>query len=355
MKVLVTANMDERNLDRLETDLGLDVTYRPIADREERYSPTELEDLLEDVSVFVVGFEGIPPELLDATDLDVIACSRGGPDANVDISAATDRGIPVLYAPGRNAVSVADFTLGLMLAAARHIAHSHHLLHTGVYTGEPRADTASGGEREDVTWGVAAGTPYVGLKGPELCNKQLGLVGFGDIGRKVAKRAVGFGMDVAAYDPYVDAETMAEAGVEKASLEEVCRESTFVSVHCPVTEDTRGLLGEAEFDALPDDAYFINTARGAIIDQDALVETLRRGELRGAALDVYDQEPLPENHPLLEMDNVVTTPHLGGAAEEVITRHSEMLVDDLARFLAGDRPEHVANPDVLAAAPGGDD
>ncbi len=355
MKALVTANMDERNLHRLETEVGLDVTYRPIADREERYSPTELEELLEDVSVFVVGYEGIPPELLDAADLDVIACSRGGPDANVDIAAATGRGIPVLYAPGRNAVSVADFTLGLMLAAARHIAHSHHLLHTGVYTGEPQNDTAPGGEREDVTWGVAATSPYAKLKGPELYDKQLGLVGFGDIGRKVAKRAVGFGMDVVAHDPYVDAETMAEAGVEKVGVGDLCRESTFVSVHCPVTEDTRGLLGTDEFEAMPDDAYFINTARGAIIDQDALVETLRNGGLRGAALDVYDREPLPDDHPLLEMDNVVTTPHLGGAAEEVVERHSAMLVDDLARFLQGDQPEHVANPDVLAAAAGGSD
>jgi len=355
MKALVTANMDERSLDRLETDLGLDVTYRPIADRDDRYSPAELEEFLEGVGVFVVGFEGIPPALLDATDLQVIACSRGGPDANVDIAAATERDIPVLYAPGRNAVSVADFTLGLMLAAARHIAHGHHLLHEGVYTGEPQADTAAGGEREDVTWGVAAGSPYVALKGPELYDKQLGLVGFGDIGREVTKRAAGFGMDVVAYDPYVDAEEMAAAGARKVDLEELCRESTFVSVHCPVTEDTRGLIGEAEFDAMPEDAYFINTARGAIIDQDALVEALQDERLRGAALDVYDKEPLPEDHPLLGMDNVVTTPHLGGAAEEVIERHSEMLVDGLEQLLDGKRPENVANPDTLAAAPGGDD
>ena len=354
MNTLVTANMDERDLNRLETEVGLEVSYRPIGDREERYSPAELEGLLEDVSVLVVGYEGVSPGLLDATDLDVIACSRGGPDANVDIAAATERGIPVLYAPGRNAVSVADFTLGLVLAAARHIAHSHHLINTGVYTGEPRGDSAPGGEREDVTWGVAAGSPYTELKGPELYDKQLGLVGFGDIGRKVATRAAGFGMDVVAHDPYVDAETMAEAGVEKVGLENLCRESTFVSVHCPVTEDTRGLLGEDEFDAMSDDAYFINTARGAIIDQEALVEQLRTGGIRGAALDVYDQEPLPENHPLLEMDNVVTTPHLGGAAEEVVERHSAMLVDDLARVLEGDRPEHVANPDALAATAGGD-
>jgi D-3-phosphoglycerate dehydrogenase len=356
MKALVTANVDDDNLHRLRTDLGFDVTYRPMADREDRFSPAQLRGMLADVDVFVVGYEGVSPEVLDAAqELEVIACARGGPEANVDIGAATERGIPVLYAPGRNAVSVADFTLGLVVAVARNIAHSHHLLRGGVYTGAPQADTAPGGEREDVTWGVGKGSPYVELKGPELYGKQLGLVGFGAIGREVAKRAQGFGMDVVAHDPYVDAEEMREAGVRKSGLEEVCHDSTFVSVHCPVTESTRGLIGPEEFELMGEDAFFINTARAAIIDQTALVEQLRSGSLRGAALDVYEREPLPDDHPLLELDNVVTTPHLGGAAEEVIARHSETLVDDLERLLSGEQPSHVANPETVAAAAGGDD
>ncbi|MFC7157180.1 2-hydroxyacid dehydrogenase [Halomarina halobia] len=351
MKALITANLDESSRDRLTDDLGMDIEYRPIDDRTERLAPGELEPLLDGVEVFVVGFEGVSADVMDAApDLKIIACTRGGPDANVDIIAATERGIPVLYAPGRNAVSVADFTLGMLLAVTRHIAHSHHLLHVGEYTGKPRDDSAAGGEREDVTWGVAKGSPYVELKGPELEDKTFGIVGLGAIGRKVAQRAKGFDVELVGYDPFVDGDTMAELGVEKVELGELCERSTFVSVHVPVTDATRGLIGEEEFALMSSETYFINTARGAIVDQDALVAALEAGELRGAALDVYDREPLPDDHPLLQMENVVTTPHLAGAAEEVIDRHSKMVVDDIASVLDGESPEHAANEETLTLA-----
>jgi D-3-phosphoglycerate dehydrogenase len=222
-------------------------------------------------------------------------------------------------------------------------------LHTGVHTGEPEADAASGGEREDVTWGVAEGSPYVEFKGPELADKTVGIVGLGAIGRKVATRLSGFQVEMLGYDPFVDADEMAEYGVERvADLHELLGASTFVTLHVPVTDETRGLLGPAEFEAMNDDAYFVNTARGALIDQDALVDQLQSGGLRGAALDVYDEEPLPDDHVLLELDNVVTTPHLGGAAEEVVDHHSEMVVDDLAALTEGQTPERVANPGALS-------
>jgi D-3-phosphoglycerate dehydrogenase len=357
MKTLITANIDDDHLDRLENELGLDVEYRPIAERDGRYSTDELVDLLDGVEVFIVGFEGVSADVMDAApDLRIIACPRGGPDANVDISAATERGIPVLYAPGRNAVSVADFTLGLILSVARHIAHGHHLLHVGEHTGEPKADSAGGGEREDVTWGVAKGSPYTEFKGPELVDETLGLVGVGAIGREVAERAAGFGMDIIGYDPFLDTEEMAEFGVEKVDLDELCRRSRFVSIHCPVTEGTRGLVGTEEFTLMSPDTYFINTARRAIIDQDALLTALQHDELAGAALDVYDQEPLPSDHALLQLDNVVTTPHLAGAATGVIERHSEMVTNDIAAVLEGRDPTHVANdvPTQTSQTVGGD-
>lgn len=356
MKTLITANIDDESLHRLENDVGLEIDYRPIAEREGRYPTDELVGLLDGVEILVVGFEGVSEEVLDAAeDLKIVACPRGGPDANVDIEAATERGIPVLYAPGRNAVSVADFTLGLVLAVTRNIAHGHHLLHTGTYTGEPQADSASGGEREDVTWGVAKGSPYVDLKGPELANKTLGIVGLGAIGQRVADRAAGFDMEIKGYDPFIDAEQMAEWGVEKADLHDLCRDADVVTVHAPVTDATRGLIGTEEFDLMPESAYFVNTARGAIIDQEALVAELEAGTLRGAALDVYDEEPLPDDHRLLELPNVVTTPHLAGAAEEVIDRHSKMVADDIEAVLDGHEPDHVANGEVLSAVAGGGD
>lgn len=348
MKALITGNVNNRNRNRLTDDLGIDIEYYPIATRTNRFTEDKMDELLDGVEILIVGYEGISPTVLDnAPDLEVIACTRGGPEANIDIGTATDHGIPILYAPGRNAVSVADFTLGMLLTVTRHIAQGHHLLHTGTYTGTPLADTASGaGEREDVTWGIDAESPYANLKGPELEGKTLGIVGYGAIGQKVAQRARGFGVELISFDPYIDAEEMGDT-VEKTDLETLCRRSDFVTIHVPVTDSTRGLIGADEFSLMKDNAYFINTARGAIIDQDALIDQLRSGTLRGAALDVYDQEPLPSDHPLLEFDSVVTTPHLAGAAEEVIDRHSEMIVDDIAALLNGRTPERIANKETL--------
>jgi D-3-phosphoglycerate dehydrogenase len=326
----------------------MDVDYRPISNRSGRLPPEEFKEALTGVDVLIVGYEGVSPDVIDAVaDLKIIACTRGGPDANVDISAATERGIPVLYTPGRNAISVADFTLGLIISVARHIADGHHRLQTGEFTGKPQTDSASGGEREDVSWGVGEGAPYTELKGPELQGKTLGLVGLGNIGQKVAARATGFGLNVVAFDPYIDEDTMKEHSVEKVSLEDLCRESDFVSIHCPVTDSTRGLIGKEEFDLMRDNAYFINTARAAIVDQNALVETLDANGLRGAALDVYDEEPIPTGHPLLGRDNVVTTPHIGGASEDVIDHHSEMIYAGIKAVLDGEKPKYVAEEEVL--------
>ena len=140
---------------------------------------------------------------------------------------------------------------------------------------------------------------------------------------------------------------MAEYGAEKMALDALLETSDIVSVHVPVTDATRGLLGPEEFDRMKEGAYFINNARAAIVDSDALLEALRSGDLRGAALDVYEEEPIPDDHPLLDLDSVVTTPHLGGATDSVIRRHSEMIEADLEALLRGDEPTHIANEDVL--------
>ncbi|WP_224268012.1 2-hydroxyacid dehydrogenase [Haloprofundus salinisoli] len=349
MKTLITANFQDESLARLRDGLGMDVEYMPIAERDGRLPEDEFREHLRDTNVLIVGYEGVPAELLDeAADLQLIACTRGGPDANVDIEAATDRGIPVLYAPGRNAVSVADFTWGQILSAMRNIAHAHHLLHTGTYTGDPQSDAAGGGSREDVTWGMGRDSPYVTLKGPELAGKTVGIAGMGAVGREVAKRARGFEVDLLGYDPYIDAKEMAQYDAEKVDLDDLLRRSDVVTVHVPVTDSTRGLIDANEFETMKESAYFINNARGAIINQEALLEQLRSGGIRGAALDVYDMEPIPDDHPLLDLDNVVTTPHLAGAAEEVIERHSKMLVDDIEAILNSEQPSHVANEEALS-------
>ena len=349
MHALITANFDQSVLDSLREDLGFDIDYAPISDREGRLPDEAFRERLAGVDVLIVGYEGVSESVIaEADDLKIIACPRGGPDANVDIDAATDHEIPVLYTPGRNAVSVGDFTWGQILAVCRNIAHSHHLLHTGTDTGQPQSDAAEGGSREDVTWGMGTDSPYTRLKGVELAGKTVGIVGLGAVGREVAKRAAGFEVDLLGYDPYVDSEGMADYDAEKVDLDGLLEESDIVTVHVPVTDSTRGLIGAEEFDRMKDSAFFINNARAAIIDSDALLEALQSGDLGGAALDVYEQEPIPDDHPLLELDTVVTTPHLGGATEEVIRRHSEMIRDDLEALFEGEVPQHIANEEVLS-------
>ena len=350
MNVLATAILSESSRARLTDELGLTVDYRPLDQRDARIPPDELKPLLDGVELFIVGFEGLPASLMDAApDLKVIACPRGGPDANVDIGAATDRGIPVLYTPGRNAETVADHTLGLLLATTRNIALANHCLRMGTYTGSPQADSAEGGEREDVTWDLGQNSPYVTLRGPELGGRTLGIVGFGRIGRRVAKRAKdGFNMDVIAYDPFVDHVEMEPFGVEKEpDLQALCGRSDVVSLHADVNPTSRDLMGIEEFEAMPNDAFFVNTARASLIKSGALLNALQNDEIRGAALDVYHEEPIAEDHPFLKMDNVVTTPHIASSSQDVINRHSTLIVNDIAALLQGETPMHVKNPETL--------
>lgn len=349
MNVLITANFTPEGIERLES-LGFDVEFDPIENRDGRMPLAELKERLEGVDIFVSGFEGVPAELMDAAaSLQLIACPRGGPEASVDISAATERGIPVLYTPGRNAETVADHTMGLLLGVARNICLANHRLREGTYTGSPQDDAAAGGEREDVTWGLGKESPYVDLRGPELGSRTIGIVGFGRIGRRVAKRANdGFNMDVIAYDPFVDHVEMEPFGVEKvADLLAMCRRSDIVSLHADVNPTSRDLFGREEFEAMPDDAYFINTGRAATLEKGTLVEALQNDEIRGAAMDVYQQEPIAEDNPLLEMDNVVTTPHIAAASMDVIARHTELTVTDIEALLSGEEPMHVKNPSTL--------
>ncbi|MFQ3477153.1 2-hydroxyacid dehydrogenase [Halonotius sp. F2-221B] len=349
MNIFISSNFAEAGIERL-TDLGFDVTFDPIESRDGRMSVETLEQRLDGVDIFISGFEGVPAELMDAADdLKLIACPRGGPEASVDIDAATDRGIPVLYAPGRNAETVADHTMGLLLAATRNIAQAHHRLRMGKDTGTPKEDAAAGGEREDVTWGIGADSPYTTLRGPELRGRTLGIVGFSRIGRRVAKRARdGFGMDVVAYDPFVDHVEMEPFNVDKVTdVQSLCQQSDIVSLHAAVAPGSRNMIGPAEFAAMPDDGYFINTARAALIEDGALLEALETNEIQGAALDVYPEEPIAEDDPLLEMENVVTTPHIASASQDVIDRHSELTVNDIEALVNDEQPMHVVNPETL--------
>ena len=240
----------------------------------------------------------------------------------VDVAAATERGMLVCNVPGYCVEDVADHALALLMAAVRHI---------------PRQDRWIRGGR----WDRTGARPSRRLKG-----STLGLVAFGNIARALTERVSGFGVTLLAYDPYVDVGTTAGCGAEKVELDELLQRADLISVHCPLTDATRHLLSQREFDLMKDGVFIVNTSRGPVVDEAALVAALASGKVWGAGLDVFEQEPLPLDSPLREFDNVIFTPH--------VSSNSEDSVGDLYRGgcqiaidVCNDRwPVGVVNPEV---------
>ncbi len=253
-----------------------------------------------------------------------VGATRGEP-TNVDVAAATAARVPVLRAPGRNAEAVGEMTVALLLAATRHLVAAD-------------ADVRAGEVFRDGT------IPYQRFRAWELKGRTAGLVGLGAAGRAVRWRLEGLGMHVVAFDPYADDAYAPEARV---GLDELLDRSDVVSLHAAVTPETAGMIGAKEFAAMRDGVVFVNAARARLHDTDALVAGLRSGKVGAAALDHFEGEVLPAGHPLAAMANVVLTPHIGGATYDTEANHSRMIAADLARLLAGERPVHCVNPEVL--------
>ncbi len=254
-------------------------------------------------------------------ELDLLAiCSCRGDPTNVDVAAATAAGVPVLRAPGRNADAVAELTVALLMAATR-----------GVVAAD--ADVRRGEIYKDGT------IPYQRFRAWEVAGRVAGLVGLGAVGRATRWRLRGLGMEVIAYDPYADGPTV--------SLDELLERSDVVSLHAPVTPETTGMIGEAQFDAMRDGVVFLNSARAALHDTDALVAALESGKVTAAGLDHFEGEHLATDHPLTRLDSVVLTPHIGGATYDTETNHTSIIAEDLCRLLAGARPRFIVNPEVL--------
>ena len=265
-------------------------------------------------SDFVMG-----DEIMDAGLIAIGSC-RGDPN-NVDVVAATARRIPVLHAPGRNADGVAEIAVALTFAATRHVLPADRDLREGRVF---RDDTI----------------PYQRYRAWQLAGRTVGLVGLGAVGRAAAWRFAGLGMEVLSYDPF-------NPDATHTSLDDLLGASDVVSMHAAVTPDTLGLMDAGRFDAMREGAVYVNSARAGLHDLDALTKALESGKLSAAGLDHFDGEQLPDGHPLIAMDNVVLTPHIGGATYDTEANHSSMLADDVASLLAGERPLHCVNPEVL--------
>ncbi len=263
--------------------------------------------------------------LSKAKDLRIIARTGVGVNA-IDLDAAAARGIVVTNAVGQNAESVAEHTFGLMLGIARKIPWMDKNIRAGNWT---------------TVRGLASS-----LKG-----KTLGIIGLGNIGKHVARRAAAFGMEILANDIVRDERFAAEVGVYFHPLEEVVRRADYITCHVPLTPETRGIVGSDLLQLMKSTAFVINTSRGPVVNLDALSETLANGQIQGAAIDVFPDEPPDSSHPLFSLDNIIVTPHAAGLADDAsvnCVRHAVRATLDL---LAGRKPADIANPMVLEKLP----
>ncbi len=321
-----------------------EITYlgRPYA------KPVSGQELLQAAcghDIVYVNAEPITRDMIRAwkqSGMKLLGCGRGTP-VNVDWKAVKELDVPLVYTPGRNAESVAEYAFGMMLALIRRIAPNHHALKSGLYLGKDKDIYDVPEQKTDVVWRMPDGTSPMLLYsgGFDLYERVLGLIGFGAIGSRVARIAKGFGMEVKVYDPYCPKERIEQMGAAQCDLDETLSTADVVSIHLPVMPSTRNLVDATWFAKMRPEAYFINTARAAVVDQQALVEALMQKRIAGAAVDVMWEEPAPQNHPMLAMDNVVVTSHLAGMSADVEKWQSAMIADEILRFCNGLPPQLV--------------
>ncbi|HID33140.1 MAG TPA: D-glycerate dehydrogenase [Anaerolineae bacterium] len=319
--VFVTRLLPDPAMQRLQAvDLVLDVWPEP--------GPPPYDELLRRASgvhgLLTLLTDRINARLLDAAgpQLRVISQMAVGVD-NIDLAACTARGIPVGHTPGVLSDAVADLTIGLMIATARRFFEAH-------------ADMRAGRWR---TW------EPMGWTGPDLYGATVGIVGLGRIGEAVARRLQGFGVRILYHNRGPNPRA-GELGATYVSFDELLESSDFVTLHCPYTPETHHLIGADALARMKPSAILINTARGGVVDQDALVEALRSGQILAAGLDVFTPEPLSPDHPLLRLPNVTALPHIGSASIATRIKMAQMAVDNLLAGLAGQRLPHCANPEV---------
>lgn len=265
-----------------------------------------------------------------APDLVVIATSGRGTDA-VDVAAASRHGVAVVNNPGFGKLPVSEHAVGLLLGLARHIAEHDRITRAGD------------------AWDKRL-KPSNTIR--DLNGSTLGIVGLGEIGREMARKcSLAFGMTVIAYDPYVTGEVMAASGAEKAAtLEEVLKRADFVSIHAELNDETRFMFNETTLRLMQPHAMLVNTARGKIVEEAALVKALKEGWIRAAALDVYQEEPVGPASALAELDNVLLTPHVAGLTEAVLRQNALTAATQLLQALRGERPENLVNPEAWEQA-----
>ena len=280
--------------------------------------PDEVVRFIDDADIFITHLAPISSGMFEQMPgLRFVAVSRGGP-VNIDMAAASARGVRVVNTPGRNASAVAEFTIGLILAETRNIRRGHEALRQGEWLGDLY--------RTDMT-------------GDELSEMTVGVIGYGHVGTRVVTMLKAFGCRILVCDPYVQlSRADRDDGVAHVTLDELLQESDVVSLHPRVTAETMGMIGRQAFAAMRRGAYFINTARGPLVDYDALYDALSSGQLRGAALETFAIEPVPPDWPLLKLANVTLTPHIAGSSVKTVKFAANLIAEEVHRFIAGEDP-----------------
>jgi glyoxylate reductase len=317
---------------RVIPDAGMDL-LKAAAGVEMRLWTHELPPTAADLAKLIHGCDGaltllteeITPELLDREpQLKVISNFAVGYD-NVDVDAATARGVMVCNTPDVLTETTADFAWALLMASARRVVEGADYVRAGKWQ----------------TWGPSL------LLGQDVHHATIGIVGFGRIGKEVAKRARGFDMRILAYDTYCDEAAAREFGVEFKDLDDLLRESDFITLHVALTDETRHLIGARELQLMKRTANLVNASRGPVVDTDALVAALKSGTIAGAALDVTEPEPLPGDHPLASLPNAIVVPHIASATVATRNKMAQMAAQNLLAGIRGERPPNLVNPEVL--------
>jgi D-3-phosphoglycerate dehydrogenase len=284
------------------------------------------DDLVEMIgpydAVMITSQHAITSRVIAAATKLRIIVKRGAKPENVDYEAATKKGIVVAWTPGVNYVAVAEHALMLMLCLAKKTI--------------PQMERLRGGSWRESDAGLQ-----------ELCGKTIGIVGLGGIGRVLCRVLGGFDVKFLAYDPYISPAQAKEVDVNLVGLEDLLRQSDYVTLHATLTEETRHLIGEKELSMMKKTAHLINTARGGLIDESALLKALREGEIAGAGLDVFEPEPPKHENPLLHLPNVVVTPHMAGWSDEAVYREQKEAALEIKLVLEGESPRYPINPEAL--------
>lgn len=331
MRVLITAPFTESGIKELK-DAGLEVDHRSWLETGKLHMGESLLQTINEGSYDIVIVEGdeIKEEIIEETELKLIGSVRGSPN-NISLQAASAKNIPVIAVPGRNTIAVAEHTIALMLAQARNIVAAERFLKNDFFVDDFKD----------------FGNMYTTLMGFELSGRTVGIIGLGQIGFEVAKRLQSFGVELLVMDPYADSNKVKEVNGKLVEIDELLKNSDIITIHCPSTDETRGMLGANEFEQMKKTAILINTARASVIDEYALLDALKRGTIAGAGLDVFSMEPVDCDNVFLELDNVTVMPHMGGNTKETVQRQSDSIVAGILAFLKGEKPMNILNPETL--------